>query len=309
MDAATRTGRTEILRLASLQRRRLNWRQLTVLALALVTMSVCASGIIADLSPTTSHRLHDPTGNTHATLAVWAAVYLGAALAAAAANARFDLGCGLGRLPLVLVVGSVGILVFLVGRVALHGLTGGGESAAGGDGPDANDSGAHAAKTPRGPASLAAALFEPGELTAALGAPADPAASAGRSGRNTCSSTYRAREGSGSLTVVIRARPRRLSPARAESIIGLGDAAFAYRHTLWCSISDWALIVAGTTRGGEPLDQESLIALARAALARLPTPAEIAQYERASGLFARTPRGLLNGALAAVGIDVLPARS
>jgi hypothetical protein len=272
----------EVLLLASLQRRRLGWWWLSVLAVSLVTMSACAGGLIADLSPTTSHRLHDPSGNAHHTVAVWTALYFAAALVASAATVRFDLRRVPRRLPFVVVLGSIGIVLLLIGRVALHGLTAGGDSATGGDGPEANDRG-----TPQRPGSLAATLFHPEELADVLGAAADPVPT----GRRRCASTYRARQGPGTLTLAVQARPRRLD-----------DGSFASGNALWCASGEWRLALAGIDREGRPLDRASLTELARRGAARLPSPDQIARYERETGLFVRKPRGLLNRTLAGVGI-------
>ena len=136
------------------------------LVFALLTMLVCAGGIAENIWPGFARLVGDSPDHVTARTEVWGAVYVVAAAVASLAAARFHPGRALARLPLVLVLGSVGVILFLLLLVTGHVVGGAGGDATGGDE-------AAPGATPA-PKNLAAAVLPPDEAERALGVPVEP---------------------------------------------------------------------------------------------------------------------------------------
>jgi hypothetical protein len=218
---------TEIARLAAAQRRRLRWRHLIPLGVAVAAMALCAVGLVrsASLAPEL------------------VAGYLVAAVAAAFCLGRFHAGAALRRLPLVILLGAVGVLVAVFAS-ALSDLPG----AEGGS--PTRETGRW-----RRPANLACLLVTEDDAERILGTPVTPPAVVGAAlVRSASVCRYRARDRSATLMVVVRDGP----PWRSAA------------HGTWLTSGDWSVGLRVARRSGGPAPSEQLDDLARRVAARLP---------------------------------------
>src|SRR5438132_10669961 len=163
-------SRESILPLAARQRRRLAWRHLLPLALALLAMLVSVVGIGETIWPGFRDLVGDRPDTVSARWQVWAEVYVGASVLASLAATRFNVRLALQRLPLVIVLGAIGVAAFLVLWIGSRFLLARGDSSSQGGSPDAAPSAdEEVSPRPRPPRNLAAALLTPAEAELVLG--------------------------------------------------------------------------------------------------------------------------------------------
>jgi hypothetical protein len=235
-------------------------------------MAFCGLGVAgsawapaADVLRVGRHRLSE-------LVPVLLAVYLLVAVVAAWAWARFDVRRAAVRLPIVAVLGAVGILVLLV-AIWIEQLPqgSGGEGAAGSSAGRSQAAGISEAE----PGILATALVDADEAAAVLGTAVGPADVRGRflmRGGSLC--RYRALDRSATLTVIVRETPR---PAAVERLIrkgdpvgGLGDRAAAVAGGVWAFSGDWLVALTVHRRDRRAEDRRALVEGVRQVVGRLP---------------------------------------
>lgn len=253
-------------------RRRLRWRHVLLLALALIAMTACGIGIAGAFWSHAAKELATSRHRLRELLPALIAGYVFAGLFAAWAWARFNpRGMAL-RLPVVLVLGAVGIAVLLVSTVVHlaggHGGDSGGTNYEGGA-PDSTDT-----RTESPPPTLASSLVHPEEAAAILGTPVGAPDVSGRTLlRASSHCRYRATDRSGSLTVMVRELPRRARAERmldqGQPVADLGDRAAFAHGGLWVLVGSWLLTLSAYRRGAEAIDEKALISAARRAVSLL----------------------------------------
>ena len=271
-------------RLAREHARRLRWRHVLPLLVALAVLTVSAGEIAAAFSTYAArHFAGVSRAKAESRLPLFVLLYVAAALVASLSISRFDPLRALRRLPFVVVFGAIGVAFMLLAmRVASLVAGAGGEDTVGGDPATSLDSTAGRRRPQAGTPNLAAALVDEDAAALALGRPAALAQESGGRSGSTCS--YRATDGSAQLTVAVREGVPRAFDSRLEKrgelVAGLGDRAYLGEQGLWVSANGWLLILA-RERTGRPLERDSLVEAARRAVDRLPTgPLERHQTDR-----------------------------
>jgi hypothetical protein len=303
-----------MLRLAARQRRRLAWRHFLPLALALLTMLVCAVGIDEAIWPSFRRLVGDRPDTVSARWQVWAGIYVGASILASFAAARFDIRLALQRFPLVFLLACVerrrfsscglrGRFVFATGDDSNPG--GSADSAVTTEGT---------AGPPRPPRNLAAALLGPADAELALGAPVGATTTSGNwVTRSASICRYQTLENSAFLTFVLHGKvsgwlPARLSQ-RGEPLPGVGDFARYDGHILYARAGDYLLTLSAWRRDQEQVDRGFLVAVVEHLIDRLPLRYEVDDAELE--LFSAGWRGRLNSLFVLLGLPILhvPSRS
>lgn len=164
--------RETVAALAASTRRRLRWRHLLPLIASLLVMTICAVGIAGSLSGSFAHRLGTTRHSLSDLRPALVAAYVGAALVAAWAWARFDILRAAIRVQLLLAFGAVGIVLLLAGAWLEQQTAGSCSGSARGTESIKRSPGSE--PLPQQPRSLASALVDGDEAAAILGAPTGP---------------------------------------------------------------------------------------------------------------------------------------
>jgi hypothetical protein len=269
-------------------------------------MLVCTAGIGEAVWPGFKGLVGDNRGTVRASWQVWTAIYIGAATAACLAAAGFDVRLAVRRLPVVLLLASAAVALFLLVWIAGHIVAAAGdESSTGGTSNGAGEDDTVSPNQPR--ENLATALLGPADAELGLGAPVGPPSTRETwLSRSASICSYRTLENSASLTLIVYGAVSRWFAQRllqrGSPVAGIGETASDDGHRLCVGSGEYLLMLSAWRRDRQRTDRRPIIAVARRVTDRLPTGPELDAVDRA--LFASGWRSRLNALFATIGLPV-----